>query len=229
MMQAAGPEYPQIWHMFAFRPESDHPSGALHAGDHAGAGAAESLAAGVDCGIHFGAQSLPVLTEVSRRGRGRSFGEGEPARRLTREEFVAGVMRDLETSGLSEKRRKRCSALSTRVNHHSRRRLRRRTCSRCTQWAGTTRQIYYAITVCALFSFYNRWIDASGRAHAIGRDAPPGRKAVGQRRLCQEVSRIDYRQDEGASAIAGGASRSLRGRRVRQLWRRCWYTRSGFS
>ena len=34
--------------------------------------------------------------------------------------------------------------------------------------------IYYAITVCALFNFYNRWIDASGvhpmseEAHAIG-------------------------------------------------------------
>ena len=34
--------------------------------------------------------------------------------------------------------------------------------------------IYYAITVCALFNFYNRWIDASGvhamsdAAHAVG-------------------------------------------------------------
>jgi len=34
--------------------------------------------------------------------------------------------------------------------------------------------IYYAITVCALFNFYNRWIDASGvhpmsdEAHALG-------------------------------------------------------------
>lgn len=34
--------------------------------------------------------------------------------------------------------------------------------------------IYYAITVCALFNFYNRWIDASGvhamsdAAHAAG-------------------------------------------------------------
>ena len=35
-------------------------------------------------------------------------------------------------------------------------------------------QIYYVITVCALFNFYNRWIDASGvhpmsdAAHAAG-------------------------------------------------------------
>jgi alkylhydroperoxidase family enzyme len=38
----------------------------------------------------------------------------------------------------------------------------------------TDEHIYYAITVCALFNFYNRWIDASGvhpmsdEAHAMG-------------------------------------------------------------
>ena len=38
----------------------------------------------------------------------------------------------------------------------------------------TDEAIYYAITVCALFNFYNRWIDASGvhplsdEAHAAG-------------------------------------------------------------
>jgi hypothetical protein len=30
--------------------------------------------------------------------------------------------------------------------------------------------IYYAITVCALFNFYNRWIDASG-VHALSEGA----------------------------------------------------------
>lgn len=30
----------------------------------------------------------------------------------------------------------------------------------------TDEQLYYAITVCALFNFYNRWIDASG-VHAL--------------------------------------------------------------
>lgn len=38
----------------------------------------------------------------------------------------------------------------------------------------TDEAVYYAITVCALFNFYNRWIDASGvhpmsdEAHAAG-------------------------------------------------------------
>jgi alkylhydroperoxidase family enzyme len=30
--------------------------------------------------------------------------------------------------------------------------------------------IYFAITVCALFNFYNRWIDASG-VHALSEEA----------------------------------------------------------
>ena len=31
-------------------------------------------------------------------------------------------------------------------------------------------QIYYAITVCALFNFYNRWIDATG-VHPLSEEA----------------------------------------------------------
>ena len=31
-------------------------------------------------------------------------------------------------------------------------------------------QLYYAITVCALFNFYNRWIDATG-VHALSDEA----------------------------------------------------------
>lgn len=34
----------------------------------------------------------------------------------------------------------------------------------------TDAAIYYAITVCALFNFYNRWIDASG-VHEMSEEA----------------------------------------------------------
>lgn len=34
----------------------------------------------------------------------------------------------------------------------------------------TDEAIYFAITVCALFNFYNRWIDATG-VHALSDDA----------------------------------------------------------
>ena len=34
----------------------------------------------------------------------------------------------------------------------------------------TDEALYFAITVCALFNFYNRWIDATG-VHALSDDA----------------------------------------------------------
>jgi alkylhydroperoxidase family enzyme len=34
----------------------------------------------------------------------------------------------------------------------------------------TDEAIYYAITVCALFNFYNRWVDATG-VHALSEEA----------------------------------------------------------
>ena len=40
--------------------------------------------------------------------------------------------------------------------------------------------IYFAITVCALFNFYNRWIDASG-VHAMSKEA----HREGGRRMAQ--------------------------------------------
>jgi hypothetical protein len=39
---------------------------------------------------------------------------------------------------------------------------------RAVGWADEA--IYYAITVCALFNFYNRWVDASG-VHAMSDEA----------------------------------------------------------
>jgi hypothetical protein len=34
----------------------------------------------------------------------------------------------------------------------------------------TDEQLYFAITVCALFNFYNRWVDAAG-VHAMSDEA----------------------------------------------------------
>uniref|UniRef100_Q02BW4 Peroxidase n=1 Tax=Solibacter usitatus (strain Ellin6076) TaxID=234267 RepID=Q02BW4_SOLUE len=84
------------------------------------------------------------------------------------EELVAGVIRDLETSALGEKEKALLRFVES-VNRHS---------------AGITADsiqplyavgwddaaIYYATTVCALFNFYNRWVDASG-VHALSDDA----------------------------------------------------------
>jgi alkylhydroperoxidase family enzyme len=84
------------------------------------------------------------------------------------EQFVAGAIRDLETSGLSEKE-KALFRFVDKVNHHSpeinvddMKRL------HAVGWDDDA--IYYAITVCALFNFYNRWVDASG-VHGLSDEA----------------------------------------------------------
>ena len=88
------------------------------------------------------------------------------------EELVRGVLEDLETSALEEKD-KALLRFVDQVNHNS------------PQISAADMQplyaqgwnddaIYFAITVCALFNFYNRWIDASGvhplsdEAHRMG-------------------------------------------------------------
>jgi alkylhydroperoxidase family enzyme len=78
--------------------------------------------------------------------------------------LVWGALRDLESSGLDAKH-KALFRFVDKVNHDS---------PRITAddmkplyeagWDDTA--IYFAITVCALFNFYNRWIDASG-VHAM--------------------------------------------------------------
>lgn len=79
-----------------------------------------------------------------------------------------GVLRDLETSRLPEKE-KALFRFVSKVNRNS---------PSITAedmkplyaagWADDA--IYYAITVCALFNFYNRWIDATG-VHALSEEA----------------------------------------------------------
>ena len=49
----------------------------------------------------------------------------------------------------------------------------------------TDEAIYFAITVCALFNFYNRWIDASG-VHAMSEEA---HRAGGKRMATQGYAR----------------------------------------
>jgi len=94
---------------------------------------------------------------------------------LENEELVASVLHDLETSQLDEKH-KALFRFVDKVNHDS---------------VATTPEdmktlyehgweddaIFFAITVCALFNFYNRWIDSTG-VHALSDEA---HKAGGKR------------------------------------------------
>jgi hypothetical protein len=77
-------------------------------------------------------------------------------------------MHDLETSALDEKH-KLLFRFVDKVNHESPR-ITAGDMTPLHQAGWTDEAIYFAITVCALFNFYNRWIDASG-GHALSDEA----------------------------------------------------------
>jgi alkylhydroperoxidase family enzyme len=82
--------------------------------------------------------------------------------------LVYSVLRDLESSALTEKE-KTLLRFVTKVNVDSPN-ISPEDMQPLYQAGWTDEAIYYAITVCALFNFYNRWIDASG-VHAMSEQA----------------------------------------------------------
>jgi len=78
------------------------------------------------------------------------------------------VLADVETSRLDE-RHKALFRFIDKVNHHSPSiTAADLDAIRAAGW--TDEELYFAITVCALFNFYNRWIDACG-VHALSDEA----------------------------------------------------------
>ena len=84
------------------------------------------------------------------------------------ESLVKGVLRDLETSGLDDKH-KALFRFVSRVNEESQK-ITSDDMQPLYAAGWDDEAIYFAITVCALFNFYNRWIDASG-VHALSDEA----------------------------------------------------------
>jgi hypothetical protein len=87
---------------------------------------------------------------------------------LGSEELVWGVLRDLESSALPEKEKAlfrfvaKVNAASPQITREDMQPL------YAAGW--NDEAIYFAATVCALFNFYNRWIDATG-VHAMSPQA----------------------------------------------------------
>ena len=80
------------------------------------------------------------------------------------EALVAGVMVDIESSRLDDPH-KALFRFIDKVNHESPNIVPADIDAlHAAGW--TDEAIYFAITVCALFNFYNRWIDATG-VHAM--------------------------------------------------------------
>ncbi len=77
-------------------------------------------------------------------------------------------MHDPQSAGLDEQH-KALFRLIDRVNHESPTMTAADLdAARAAGW--TDEALYFAITVCALFNFYNRWIDATG-VHALSDEA----------------------------------------------------------
>jgi alkylhydroperoxidase family enzyme len=87
---------------------------------------------------------------------------------LGNENLVLGVLRDPETSTLDEKH-KALFRFVDKVNRDSPR-ITGDDMKLLRDAGWDDEAIYFAITVCALFNFYNRWVDASG-VHALSDEA----------------------------------------------------------
>ncbi|HEX6052073.1 MAG TPA: hypothetical protein VFZ21_22545 [Gemmatimonadaceae bacterium] len=81
---------------------------------------------------------------------------------------MQGVLRNASISKLDD-RHKALFAFIDKVNHDSRS-ITADDTARLREIGWTDEELYYAITVCALFNFYNRWIDASG-VHPLSEEA----------------------------------------------------------
>ena len=81
---------------------------------------------------------------------------------------MQSVLVDVESSSLDEQH-KALFRLVEKVNHDSPRISEADLdAARAAGW--TDEALYFAITVCALFNFYNRWIDATG-VHPLSDEA----------------------------------------------------------
>ncbi|MBS1876084.1 MAG: hypothetical protein JSU00_22920 [Acidobacteria bacterium] len=81
---------------------------------------------------------------------------------------MTAALENIETSPLDEKE-KAMLRFVDKVNHHSPS-ISPADMQPLYEAGWTDEAIYYAITVCALFNFYNRWIDASG-VHPLSDEA----------------------------------------------------------
>ena len=81
---------------------------------------------------------------------------------------MQSVLVDVESSGLDDQH-KALFRFVDKVNHDSPRiTTADLDAARAAGW--TDEALYFAITVCALFNFYNRWIDATG-VHPLSDEA----------------------------------------------------------
>jgi len=166
-------EYSKIWDLFAFQPSftaslSDFTQGVLRTPATIGPAMRELIAAW-----------------TSFQNECRFCTRAHAAELLGSEDLVRSVLNDLETSPLEEKD-KAMLRFVTRITRD----LPAVTSAdvervRTAGWDDEA--IYYAITTCALFNFYNRWITATGVAEM---------SEAAHRLQGQHLARHGYTRDE---------------------------------
>jgi uncharacterized peroxidase-related enzyme len=159
-MQAARREYPLIWHLFAYRPQAT---------DHLSRFTQEIMRG--ECPLTPGFRELiAAYTSWGNRCEFCSkYHVAVAAEMLGQsQDYVWTVVRSLESSPLSEKE-KALLRFVERVNHCAQEVVPEDIAS-LQELGWSDEAVYYAITVCALFNFYNRWIGAGG-VHAMSEEA----------------------------------------------------------
>ncbi len=149
--KASGGDSWQIWHLLAFDPEAAHPLAALsqvlmHNEAPLSAGLRELIAAYTSslnqcefCMMAHAAVAVKLLGD---------------------EELVWGVMRNLEASKLGEKEKALLRFVRTITLAPALITAADTAALNAAGWDDAA--IFYAISACALFNFYNRWVMASG-------------------------------------------------------------------
>jgi uncharacterized peroxidase-related enzyme len=157
--KASGGDYWQIWHLLAFDPEAAHHLAALsHTLMHK------------ECPISPGLRELiaAYTSSLNQCEFCMKAHAAVAAKLLGDEAVVWGVIRDLESSSIDEKEKAllrfvRKVTLApgsmTAVDTHE---------LNGVGWDDAA--IFYAISACALFNFYNRWVSASG-VHPVSDEA----------------------------------------------------------
>jgi uncharacterized peroxidase-related enzyme len=149
--QAAGAEYPQIWHLFAYRPQAT---------EHLARFTQEIMRG--DAPIPPGIREL-IAAYTSYRNDCPFWLKAHAAvaaELLGDTELVWSVLGDLENSRLEEKE-KALFRFVDKVNRDSPR-ITAADMEPLYAVGWDDEAIYFAVSVCALFNFYNRWIDATG-------------------------------------------------------------------
>jgi uncharacterized peroxidase-related enzyme len=149
--QSSGGDYWQIWHLLAFDPEAAHHLAAL---SHTLMHKPSPLSAGLR-------ELIATYTSSLNKCDFCTKAHAAVASQLLEDEaLVWSVVRDVETSPLREKEKALlrfvrkvtldASLITDRDTQHLR------------EEGWDDASIFYAISACALFNFYNRWVSASG-------------------------------------------------------------------